>query len=109
MEFGHLWSCSNGNSNRALDLFFEMLRRGKIRLTYGTFVGVLLACVHSGLVDKRVGVFLLYVVDLLCRSGDLNGGYEFIKNMPFVPYVAVWRIFLSIVIWFLARLLLRNS
>nr|AYM00787.1 pentatricopeptide repeat protein [Salvia miltiorrhiza] len=99
----------NGNSGRALELFLELLRGG-LKPTHGTFVGVLLACVHSGLVEKGLEYFCSMqndhglepemrhygcVVDLLCRSGDLSKAYEFIKKMPRVPNVGVWRIFLS--------------
>lgn len=99
----------NGSSDRALQLFLEMLEEGT-RPIHGTFIGLLLACVHSGLVDKGLEFFSsmqnVYglapemthygcVVDLLCRSGDLTRAHEFIQNMPIVPEVAVWRIFLS--------------
>lgn len=99
----------NGDSHHALELFSEMLRGG-IKPTHGTFVGILLACVHSGLVDKGLEFFCSMqndyglvpemrhygcVVDLLCRSGNLTRAYELIKNMPIFPDVVVWRIFLS--------------
>ncbi|KAK6936389.1 Pentatricopeptide repeat [Dillenia turbinata] len=99
----------NGFSDAAVDLFMQMLREG-VRPTHGTFVGMLLACAHSGQVDigleyfeKMRSVYQLEpqmkhygcVVDLLSRSGDLDGAYEFIKKMPIVPDVVVWRILLS--------------
>lgn len=99
----------NGSSDRALQLFLEMLEEGT-RPIHGTFIGLLLACVHSGLVDKGLEFFSSMqndyglapemthygcVVDLLCRSGNLTRAHEFIQNMPIVPKVAVWRIFLS--------------
>ncbi|KAH6809630.1 hypothetical protein C2S51_027413 [Perilla frutescens var. frutescens] len=74
-----LVSWSSVISGLALQLFSDILREG-IRPIHGTFVGVLLACVRS---------------DLFCRSGNLTRAHEFIKNMPIVPDVAVWRIFLS--------------
>ncbi|XP_042053131.1 pentatricopeptide repeat-containing protein At2g29760, chloroplastic-like isoform X2 [Salvia splendens] len=100
----------NGNSGRALQLFMEMSRGGGLRPTHGAFVGVLLACVHSGLVEKGLEFFCSMqkdhglapemthygcVVDLLCRSGDLSRAYEFIRKMPIVPSAAVWMILLS--------------
>lgn len=99
----------NGDSKQALELFSRMLREG-IRPVHGTFVGILLACVHSGLVDKGVEFFCSMekdyglvpemrhygcVVDLLCRGGDLTRAYEFINKMPVFPDIVVWRIFLS--------------
>lgn len=99
----------NGDSDHALELFSRMLREGT-RPIHGTFVGVLLACVHSGLVDEGLRFFRSMqndyglvpemrhygcVVDLLCRSGDLTRAYEFMKNMPIFPDVVAWRILLS--------------
>lgn len=86
-----------------------MLSEG-IRPTHGTFVGLLLSCTHAGLVDKGLEFFRSMekdhglvpemkhygcVVDLLSRSGNLDQAYEFIKQMPTVPDVVVWRILLS--------------
>ncbi|KAK4403561.1 Pentatricopeptide repeat-containing protein, mitochondrial [Sesamum angolense] len=99
----------NGNCDRAVDLFSQMLREGT-RPIHGTFVGILLACVHAGLVDKGLEFFRSMqkdyglvpemrhygcVVDLLCRAGNLHRAYEFIKNMPVFPDIVVWRILLS--------------
>ncbi|KAI3471092.1 hypothetical protein Pfo_027755 [Paulownia fortunei] len=99
----------NGDSDHALELFSQMLREG-IRPIHGTFVGILLACVHSGLVDKGLEFFCSMqedyglvpemrhygcVVDLFCRAANLPRAYEFIKNMPISPDVVVWRILLS--------------
>ncbi|KAL0382325.1 UNVERIFIED_CONTAM: Pentatricopeptide repeat-containing protein, mitochondrial [Sesamum calycinum] len=99
----------NGNCDRAIELFSQMLREGT-RPIHGTFVGILLACVHAGLVDKGLEFFRSMqkdyglvpemrhygcVVDLLCRAGNLHRAYEFIKNMPVFPDIVVWRILLS--------------
>lgn len=99
----------NGSADSALNLFSQMLREG-IRPTHGTFIGVLLACAHAGVVDKGLEYFesmeRVYgltpemkhygcVVDLLSRSGNLERAYEFIKRMPMDPDVVVWRILLS--------------
>ncbi|CAL9008611.1 unnamed protein product [Prunus brigantina] len=99
----------NGFADSALELFSRMLREG-IRPTHGTFVGILLACAHAGLVGKGLEYFESMekihelmpemkhygcVVDLLSRSGEVDKAYEFIQNMPIVPDVVVWRILLS--------------
>ncbi|KAL5567788.1 hypothetical protein UlMin_024363 [Ulmus minor] len=99
----------NGFAYSALDLFLQMLREG-IRPTHGTFVGILLACSHTGLVDKGLKYFDSMekvhglkpemkhygcVVDLLSRSGHLEKAYEFINKMPVVPDVVIWRILLN--------------
>ncbi|XP_019237957.1 PREDICTED: pentatricopeptide repeat-containing protein At5g08510-like [Nicotiana attenuata] len=77
----------NGVHDNALQLFSRMLEHCKP--THGTFIGVLLACAHSGLVDKGLEYFDSMekhhglvpemkqygcVVDLLCRSDLDNGG-----------------------------------
>ncbi|KAL7214381.1 hypothetical protein ACSBR1_026731 [Camellia fascicularis] len=99
----------NGNTDCALELFSRMLSEG-VRPTHGTFVGLLLSCTHAGLVDNGLEFFRSMekdhelvpemkhygcVVDLLSRSGNLDQAYEFIKQMPMVPDVVVWRILLS--------------
>ncbi|KAK6926308.1 Pentatricopeptide repeat [Dillenia turbinata] len=95
----------NGFSDAAVDLFMQMLREG-IKPTEGTFVGILLACAHSGQVDIGLEYFETMkiratneaygcVVDLLSHSGDLDGAYEFIRKMPIAPDDVIWRILLS--------------
>lgn len=99
----------NGFADSAVDLFSQMLGEG-IRPTHGAFVGILLTCAHTGLVDKGLEYFesmeKVYrlkpemkhygcVVDLLSRSGNLEKAYEFIQKIPVVPDVVVWRILLN--------------
>ncbi|KAK4839624.1 hypothetical protein QYF36_023435 [Acer negundo] len=99
----------NGFANHALELFEQMLRVG-VRPTHGTFVGILLACSHAGLIEEGLKYFdsmeEVYgltpemkhygcVIDLLSRSGNLDRAYDFINAMPIVPSVVVWRILLS--------------
>uniref|UniRef100_A0A2N9FV30 Pentatricopeptide repeat-containing protein n=1 Tax=Fagus sylvatica TaxID=28930 RepID=A0A2N9FV30_FAGSY len=99
----------NGFADTALELFLQMLRHG-VQPTHGAFVGILLACSHAGLVDKGLEYFESMekvhgltpemkhygcVVDILSRSGNLDRAYLFIKKMPMVPDVVVWRILLS--------------
>ncbi|GMY07065.1 pentatricopeptide repeat-containing protein At2g22410, mitochondrial-like [Fagus crenata] len=99
----------NGFADSALELFSQMLRDG-VQPTHGAFVGILLACSHAGLVDKGLEYFESMekvhrltpemkhygcVVDILSRSGNLDRAYLFIKKMPIVPDVVVWRILLS--------------
>ncbi|KAL3755839.1 hypothetical protein ACJRO7_002825 [Eucalyptus globulus] len=99
----------NGFANSALELFSGMLSE-RIKPTHGTFVGVLLACAHAGLVENGLAFFKSMedvhgltpemkhygcVVDLLSRSGNVDRAYEFITKMPISPDVVVWRILLS--------------
>ncbi|CAN4097555.1 unnamed protein product [Withania somnifera] len=99
----------NGFHDNALQLFSQMLGEG-CKPTHGTFIGVLLACAHAGLVDKGLEYFESMekrhglvpemkhygcVVDLLCRSGNLNRAFEFINLMPMAADVVLWRMLLS--------------
>ncbi|KAL8152506.1 hypothetical protein V2J09_010266 [Rumex salicifolius] len=99
----------NGFADRAVQLFDQMLN-DNVTPTHGSFVGILLACAHVGLVDKGLEYFNSMekvhrlmpqmkhygcVVDLLSRSGCLERAYEFITSMPVQPDVVLWRILLS--------------
>lgn len=99
----------NGFHDNALQLFSQMLEEG-CKPTHGTFIGVLLACAHAGLVDKGLEYFESMekrhglvpemkhygcVVDLLCRSGNLNRAFEFINLIPMAADVVLWRMLLS--------------
>uniref|UniRef100_A0A2P2PNX2 Pentatricopeptide repeat-containing protein n=1 Tax=Rhizophora mucronata TaxID=61149 RepID=A0A2P2PNX2_RHIMU len=89
----------NGEAERALDIFSEMSTVG-IQPDEVTFVGVLSACSHAGLVDEgrkhfddMSSVYNLEpqtehygcMVDLLGRSGLVHEAEEFVKNMPILP------------------------
>ncbi|PNX55271.1 pentatricopeptide repeat-containing protein [Trifolium pratense] len=75
-----------------------------------TFVGVLSACSHVGLVDEGISYFqsmteahnlvpkpehYACVVDLLGRSGLLSRARRFVEEMPIQPDAMVWRTLLS--------------
>ncbi|KAG9441459.1 hypothetical protein H6P81_017313 [Aristolochia fimbriata] len=94
----------HGRGKQALELFHEM-RKQKIRPNEITFVGVLHACSHAGLVEEGRLIFHQMVkhyrvdptvqhygcmVDLLGRAGRLNEAHEMIKSMPIKPNVVVW-------------------
>ncbi|XP_019085887.1 PREDICTED: pentatricopeptide repeat-containing protein At2g01510, mitochondrial [Camelina sativa] len=96
----------NGDSGEALALFTMMQSEG-LRPNYVTFLGVLSACSHAGLVNEGKRYFSLMVrsndknleprkehyacmVDLLGRSGLLEEAYEFIKKMPVEPDTGIW-------------------
>ncbi|GAB2255791.1 hypothetical protein Droror1_Dr00009569 [Drosera rotundifolia] len=99
----------NGFAKPAVELFERMLSEN-IRPTYGTFVGVLLACAHAGMVDKGLGYFESMeqvhglvplmkhygcVIDLFSRSGKLERAYQFIEAMPIPADAVLWRILLG--------------
>ncbi|XAR52718.1 hypothetical protein NMG60_11020926 [Bertholletia excelsa] len=94
----------NGLVNMALEMFSEMKKNG-VMPNEITFVGVLGACRHMGLVDKGRHHFDSMVrehkiepnvkhygcmVDLLGRAGMLKEAEEIIENMPMAPDVATW-------------------
>ncbi|OIT30005.1 PREDICTED: pentatricopeptide repeat-containing protein At5g50990 [Nicotiana attenuata] len=75
-----------------------------------TFIGLLTACSHCGLVEEGRKYFDLMksmyliqpqlehygaMVDLLGRAGLLDEAYTMIKEMPIEPDIIIWRTFLS--------------
>ncbi|CAK7344757.1 unnamed protein product [Dovyalis caffra] len=94
----------HGEVESALNIFSEMPRMG-IRPDEVTFVGVLSACSHAGLVKEGWRYFedisKVYnlepqaehygcVVDLLGRAGLISEAQQFIQNMPIAPDAFVW-------------------
>lgn len=95
----------HGHGEKALKLFGEMKIEGQLP-DHVTFVGVLSACSHVGLVEEGYEHFKymneLYglvprmehfscMVDLLGRAGELDKIEEFIRSMPMKPNVLIWR------------------
>ncbi|KAA8522848.1 hypothetical protein F0562_009271 [Nyssa sinensis] len=94
----------HGHGNEALKLFTDMVDSG-VPPTGVTFLSVLYACSHAGLVREGEKIFhsMLHdhgfeplaehyacMVDLLGRAGNLDKALEFIKGMPVEPGPAVW-------------------
>lgn len=94
----------HGAGMRALELFERMLGE-LIKPDWISFVSVLLACNHAGLVDLGIQYFYsmkeVYcieprpnhytcVVDLLGRAGKLAEAVDLIKRMPFKPHCAIF-------------------
>ncbi|GAB2221001.1 hypothetical protein Droror1_Dr00012162 [Drosera rotundifolia] len=113
-----------GLVREALGLFDEMTRRrgsGRKRENGSrkgslvvpndvTFLGVLMACSHGGMVEEGKIYFKSMVedyglkprephfgcmVDLLCRSGLVNEAYDFILGMPGKANAVLWRTLLG--------------
>lgn len=98
----------HGRGREAIDLFNSMKQAG-VHPNDVTFVGLLTACNHSGLVEEGWGFFQYMtdygiearhqhyscVVDLLGRAGYLNKAHDFILGMPIEPGVTVWGALLS--------------
>nr|AYM00496.1 pentatricopeptide repeat protein [Salvia miltiorrhiza] len=100
---------NNGKGSEALELF-ERMKRSGIEPDAVTFVGVLSACSHAGLVEE--GYFYLHsmirdygikpsqkhcacMVDLLGRAGRLEEAKRFIDSMPTKPAILVWETLLA--------------
>ncbi|KAK2657151.1 hypothetical protein Ddye_010203 [Dipteronia dyeriana] len=94
----------HGSSQEAIDLFEKLTRVG-LRPDSVTFIGVLTACCHVGLVDLGFHYFNLMskefriipskehygcMIDLLCRAGRLNDAENMIKSMPHQRDDVVW-------------------
>ncbi|KAG2706471.1 hypothetical protein I3843_05G093200 [Carya illinoinensis] len=95
----------HGNATEALSFFNRMQDCG-VRPNAVTFIGVLTACSHSGLVregkqylDSMRGEYGVVptvdhydcVVDIYSRAGLLEEALELIKSMPFEPDVMSWK------------------
>ncbi|KAL8042287.1 hypothetical protein ABFX02_09G041300 [Erythranthe guttata] len=94
----------HGKANEALELFFEMIQTG-MKPNGVTFIGLLNACSHMGLInegreffssmtrDYRIVPSIEHygcMVDLLSRAGLLQEARDFIEEMPIKPNAAVW-------------------
>ncbi|KAK7299857.1 hypothetical protein RJT34_10685 [Clitoria ternatea] len=94
----------HGLADQALELFQEIYRIG-LKPHDITFIGVLNACSHAGLVDEGNRIFQMMVneykiqptvehygcfVDLLCRAGHLEQAKNIIESMPMRPNKVIW-------------------
>ncbi|KAJ1278012.1 hypothetical protein BS78_04G047600 [Paspalum vaginatum] len=112
----HSWTsmisglASHGHGEEAVALFFSMREEG-ILPDSTTFVVVLTACSHAGLVDKGIEIFSSMesecnvspdikhygcMVDLFSRAGLIHRAYEFITTMPFEPNLEILGTLLSV-------------
>ncbi|KAL7100959.1 hypothetical protein ACP275_08G027000 [Erythranthe tilingii] len=94
----------HGHGKNALQLFERMKREG-FEPDKVTFVAVLSACSHSGLVKDGIHHFYSMesdyeiapeiehygcMIDLLGRGGCLNEAFGLVHSMPFEPNVVIW-------------------
>ncbi|OIT22159.1 PREDICTED: pentatricopeptide repeat-containing protein At4g02750-like [Nicotiana attenuata] len=99
----------HGSAKEALDLFPCMIQAG-YEPDHVTFLGVLTACAHSGLVDMGWSYFISMekrwsiipkaehyncMVDLLGRSGMLAEAFELVKQIPVDLPAHAWETLLS--------------
>lgn len=95
---------SHGFAKEALELF-ESMKWFKVKPTYITFISVLSACAHGGLVEEGRSYFksMIYdfgieprvehfasLVDVVGRHGQVEEAMDIISRMPVEPDKAVW-------------------
>jgi pentatricopeptide repeat protein len=94
----------NGGERQALSLLWKMQMAG-VRPNDITFIGLLSACSHSGLVNEGRRLFDSMIedfgiqpvqhhyglmVDLIGRSGRVKEALFFVKSMPVEPHPGLW-------------------
>ncbi|PSR99971.1 Pentatricopeptide repeat-containing protein [Actinidia chinensis var. chinensis] len=94
----------HGRSQQALHLFQDMRFVG-VRPNQITFVGVLSACSHAGMVDEALAYFEMMkneykikpvmdhfacLIDMFVRLGRLDEAFDIIKTMDFEPNEFIW-------------------
>lgn len=106
-----LSGCAQHGYGKEVVEMFEQMRRQHVQPDHTTFLSVLTACSHVGLVDKGLEYFNLMkekgflagarlehyacIVDLLGRAGYLQQAESLINDMPIKPGVSVYRAMLS--------------
>lgn len=101
---------SHGYTNEALVLFSKMLEQKLEAPDNVTFLGVLCACSHRGMVDEGRRFFYAMsreyhiqptikhygcMVDILGRAGFVEEAYRLIRSMPMECNAIVWRTLLA--------------
>ncbi|KAI4346267.1 hypothetical protein L6164_013333 [Bauhinia variegata] len=99
----------HGNGHKAIELF-ELMQSSGCRPDSFTFMGVLTACSHAGLVTEGLKFFsqmqsfydiepklehYACVIDMLSRAGRLNEALEFVNELPEKPDAGIWSSLLS--------------
>ncbi|CAM0957195.1 unnamed protein product [Alopecurus aequalis] len=99
----------HGHGREALEIFDKMQKAGFAPDDI-SFLVVLYACSHSGMVDRGLAYFdsmsrdygvaacaehYACVIDLLARSGRIDKAWNIVKDMPMEPTAVVWVALLS--------------
>ncbi|XP_010244691.1 PREDICTED: pentatricopeptide repeat-containing protein At3g24000, mitochondrial-like [Nelumbo nucifera] len=99
----------HGRSYQALQLFEDMRLAG-VRPNKITFVGVLSACSHAGMVKEALSYFEIMkneyginpvmdhyacLIDMFVRLGRLDEAFDFIQKMDFEPNEVIWSILIA--------------
>nr|GEX17521.1 putative pentatricopeptide repeat-containing protein At5g09950 [Tanacetum cinerariifolium] len=95
----------HGHGDKAIEIFNQMKQSSQLP-DHVTFIGVLSACSHMGLVDQGFEHFksMTYayrlnpkmehyscMVDILGRAGEFDKMENFLNQMPMDPSVLIWR------------------
>ncbi|KAG1334474.1 pentatricopeptide repeat-containing protein DOT4, chloroplastic-like [Cocos nucifera] len=99
----------NGRGMEALEVFCQMLD-ARAEPNSITFIGVLSACDHNGLVDDGINMYRIMcqdyslkpeiehcgcMVDMFARAGLLKEADDFVRNMPIEPNAVIWRMLIG--------------
>ncbi|MCL7031447.1 hypothetical protein MKW94_024350 [Papaver nudicaule] len=94
----------HGRAESAVKLFYDMLETD-VKPNEVTFIGVLTACSHSGMVEQGKEIFermqkefgvtpsadhYTCIVDMLGRCGYLEEALELVQRMPVKPHGGIW-------------------
>ncbi|KAK2636210.1 hypothetical protein Ddye_031002 [Dipteronia dyeriana] len=100
---------THGQSHKPISMF-EQMKKAQVHPDEITFLGLLYACSHTGLVEEGCKFFYSMsdkygivpgikhygcMVDLLGRAGRLDQAYRFIGELPIKPTPILWRTLLS--------------
>ncbi|XP_058070950.1 pentatricopeptide repeat-containing protein At2g13600-like [Magnolia sinica] len=96
---------THGDGVSAIRIFQQMVKEKNIEPDNVTFVALISACSHAGLVEEGLRYFKTMrqeygivpmeenygcVVDLLARAGRINEAKDIIASMPMKPSASVW-------------------
>lgn len=96
---------SHGRAREAIALFKDMVRRADVAPNHVTFIGVLTACSHAGMVTDgryyfaqmkdKYGILpsadhYTCMVDLLGRAGLVDEALDLVRSMTVEPHGGVW-------------------
>ncbi|KAJ0979713.1 hypothetical protein J5N97_015187 [Dioscorea zingiberensis] len=99
----------HGQGRKAIELFSRMSEFG-LKPTKSTYIAILSACSHSGLIDeawkhyncmslefgiKPTAEHHVCIVDMLGRAGMISEAFEFINKLPVQPESGIWGALLS--------------
>ncbi|PHU20561.1 hypothetical protein BC332_11712 [Capsicum chinense] len=99
----------HGYSKQALQLFEDMRFVG-VRPNKVTFVGVLSACSHAGLVEEALAYFDMMkkeykikpvmdhyacLIDMFVRLDRIDEAFDFVKKMDFEPNEFIWSLLIA--------------